>query len=98
MEVLREGPGVTSSKKLGTSFNPCFNGSVERGKAAGTHVRTPHGVSILVLMEVLREDSCRNPVSSLAESFNPCFNGSVERGLFWQVRLPHTKEWFQSLF
>ena len=37
-------------------FNPCFNGSVERGKAALELLNEAgENVSILVLMEVLRE-------------------------------------------
>ena len=35
-------------------FNPCFDGSVERGPPTRT-LPYPRGVSILVLMEVLRE-------------------------------------------
>ena len=37
-------------------FNPCFNGSVERGRSTRTHYHGIDPVSILVLMEVLRED------------------------------------------
>ena len=61
-------------------FNPCFNGSVERGEGASVNEVVKEAVSILVLMEVLREGkvSVQNPLS--ASSFNPCFNGSVERG------------------
>ena len=36
-------------------FNPCFNGSVERGQRYGIQSYKGHSVSILVLMEVLRE-------------------------------------------
>ena len=38
-----------------TCFNPCFNGSVERGSGADSAPGFPLRVSILVLMEVLRE-------------------------------------------
>ena len=34
MEVLREAGFQTSFRRSWTGFNPCFNGSVERGTAA----------------------------------------------------------------
>ena len=53
------------------SFNPCFNGSVERGGCLPTVSMRLCRVSILVLMEVLREvfpsraELCPCPVSIL---------------------------------
>ena len=55
MEVLREAKLNADTQLLLQCFNPCFNGSVERG---AEKVRKSNGhvpVSILVLMEVLRE-------------------------------------------
>ena len=56
MEVLREA-ALPSSVPIGLiGFNPCFNGSVERGarRLCPAHYNKAQ-VSILVLMEVLRE-------------------------------------------
>ena len=39
----------------GDGFNPCFNGSVERGFPSSDVLILISAVSILVLMEVLRE-------------------------------------------
>ena len=62
-------------------FNPCFNGSVERGCAQGLYLCVCDApVSILVLMEVLREVKYGRIPTRRKRSFNPCFNGSVERG------------------
>ena len=56
MEVLRE---VAASRswnfRIHICFNPCFNGSVERGHLWRLPQRRQREVSILVLMEVLRE-------------------------------------------
>ena len=61
-------------------FNPCFNGSVERGAGRQCEEGDRIGVSILVLMEVLREAVLNANSAGRRKSFNPCFNGSVERG------------------
>ena len=37
MEVLREVPGKSASDSVRSCFNPCFNGSVERGGFEETH-------------------------------------------------------------
>ena len=62
MEVLREARRLASRKPKGFCFNPCFNGSVERGP----HIRGERSqnidVSILVLMEVLREVRVNAPL------------------------------------
>ena len=42
MEVLREEPATMRFCDRGHGFNPCFNGSVERGRAA--HGRLRHGL------------------------------------------------------
>ena len=55
MEVLREGSQSSPDISSGGSFNPCFNGSVERGYISFHHAISVERVSILVLMEVLRE-------------------------------------------
>ena len=39
MEVLREEKAETSTGKMAPSFNPCFNGSVERGADGGIFFR-----------------------------------------------------------
>ena len=49
-----------------SGFNPCFNGSVERGRAGIASDGGGHVVSILVLMEVLREASGKIPPGSIA--------------------------------
>ena len=80
MEVLREG-GCRGLLSHGTpGFNPCFNGSVERGQRGRLDGAPLHAVSILVLMEVLREGDKPAMKKPPKNSFNPCFNGSVERG------------------
>ena len=55
MEVLREAPRLPAVFQSKGGFNPCFNGSVERGMPNGPSKRSAMHVSILVLMEVLRE-------------------------------------------
>ena len=69
MEVLREEICFHFQPPLSTGFNPCFNGSVERGHKRGTKP-SADSVSILVLMEVLREafGSTRNPAGRRAVS------------------------------
>ena len=69
-----------SWRRSTASFNPCFNGSVERGVRADSLESGPVRVSILVLMEVLREGPQKRRARRQRRCFNPCFNGSVERG------------------
>ena len=56
MEVLREEPPVRRVLRVMCCFNPCFDGSVERGKIETRELKKENDVSILVLMEVLREE------------------------------------------
>ena len=55
MEVLREDREVERPERGPDGFNPCFDGSVERGIDYPAPALRRHVVSILVLMEVLRE-------------------------------------------
>ena len=54
------------------SFNPCFDGSVERGHDVGGPLSTLP-VSILVLMEVLREVQNIDILHLLAYAFQSLF-------------------------
>ena len=59
MEVLREAHLFRTFPSWLWRFNPCFNGSVERGVVVDAFRRFHESVSILVLMEVLREEPRR---------------------------------------
>ena len=97
MEVLREVTTGAKNFSFGESFNPCFNGSVERGQ---------------LLPRIGTGVSCFNPcfngsvergygiLLNLAPDvgFNPCFNGSVERGSIMQTPNRRLRRRFQSLF
>ena len=80
------------------SFNPCFNGSVERGKVRSKRHRATQDVSILVLMEVLREAGAGIWLYTRTNRFNPCFNGSVERGKAEPARRITSRQRFNPCF
>ena len=87
MEVLREGLGRRPALLRRTRFNPCFNGSVERGLylLTKTHL-TFFGFNPCFNGSVERGKPSSKKSFGIA-SFNPCFNGSVERGCLAPVVL-----------
>ena len=67
------------SRSLG--FNPCFNGSVERGSTnERVIVGTAFGFNPCFNGSVERGEMTCLELELDEAGFNPCFNGSVERG------------------
>ena len=79
-------------------FNPCFNGSVERGflRLAGRPFRAL-SFNPCFNGSVERGAMGLEQAEPWQPGFNPCFNGSVERG--FEETFHHTDDpAFQSLF
>ena len=62
------------------SFNPCFNGSVERGIHHELARIEQNSFNPCFNGSVERGRLAMQALGQQAEGFNPCFNGSVERG------------------
>ena len=80
MEVLREGGADGATYGIWAGFNPCFNGSVERGRAVIDIVILTVSFNPCFNGSVERGQTLNERESDRDTGFNPCFNGSVERG------------------
>ena len=81
-----------------TGFNPCFNGSVERGFEDDPRDHAPIEVSILVLMEVLREAGIDLAPKKTRRGVSILVLMEVLREEFVMVTRSLTITPFQSLF
>ena len=89
MEVLREADQITYLRReMKNCFNPCFNGSVERGRSAARKKKIwTFCFNPCFNGSVERGTGSGSGAPHCNSCFNPCFNGSVERGL---PANPHT--------
>ena len=98
MEVLREAQEVIARIDAVAGFNPCFNGSVERGYPKNAISSISSLVSILVLMEVLREVDATARTITLHFTVSILVLMEVLREEKMDNRSRPGMMWFQSLF